>query len=63
MAKTARSEDDIAKEREQFEGIRAFMKTCTLATLRDLANSVELALEFRTPKKRAPKDGQGSLLP
>ncbi len=52
MARTQRTEDDIAKERDEFERIRSFMRDCSLATLRDLANATSIALEIRTPKRR-----------
>jgi hypothetical protein len=55
MAKTARTEEDITKERDQFEAIRGFMRTCSLATLRDLMTAATITLEIRTPKKREAK--------
>jgi len=65
MARTQRTDDDIAKERDELERIRSFMRDCSLATLRDLANAAAITLEVRTPKKRKGPDvqAQQTLIP
>lgn len=58
MARTQRTDDDIAKERDEYERIRAFMRNCSLDTLRDISNAAAITLEIRTPKRRKGPDVQ-----